>query len=208
LKGAFAPALPGAVLPPKMDAAEKTYKLTCPHDKGGGDKMIVKINNNNVSVTIPKTINVNDGGQRKTRSGDKFTFKWFNHKQVIASTLPSLPGTIVAEAKPIIFATVSHAFFNSRMNDQIEQTAMSKLVTELMQEAQTMLLQQTVEQGCNAVLSINCNISTDSTGDKGNSKIVIVTLIGTPCVVVTNNNVSAVSTTAEAILVPEMSYYG
>jgi len=92
---------------------------------------------------------------------------------------------------------------------EIEQTAMSKIVTELMQEAQTMLLQQTVEQGCNAVLSINCNISTDSSGDRGNSKIVIVTLIGTPCVVVTNNNVSAaVTTTAEAILVPEMSYYG
>jgi len=121
LKGAFAPALPGVVLPPKLDAAEKTYKLTCPHDKGGGDKMIVKINNNNVSVTIPKTINNvnNDGrGQRKIRSGDKFTFKWSNHKQVIASTLPSLPGTIVAEAKPIIFANVSHAFFNMRMNDR------------------------------------------------------------------------------------------
>ena len=40
-----------------------------------------------------------------------------------------------------------------------------------MQEAQTMLLQQAVEEGCNAVLSINCNVSTDSSGEHGKLSI-------------------------------------
>ena len=61
-------------------------------------------------------------------------------------------------------------------NDLIEseQTSMSKKIEGLMQEAQTMLLQKSLELGCNAVLSINCSVSTDSTGEYGNSKIVIL----------------------------------
>ena len=35
---------------------------------------------------------------------------------------------------------------------------MSKKVGDLMQEAQTVLLQKTVEVGCNAILRINSNI--------------------------------------------------
>ena len=71
-----------------------------------------------------------------------------------------------------------------------------------MQEAQTMLLQKAVEEGCNAVLSINCNISTDSSGEHGNSKIVIVTLIGTPCVVMPLSEMPSVE--AKATIVPEI----
>jgi len=81
---------------------------------------------------------------------------------------------------------------------------MSKHVGSLMQEAQTILLQQAVEAGCNAVLSINCNVSMDSSGEHGNSKIVIVTMIGTPCVVMPMSQMPAVQ--AEAIVVPEFTH--
>ena len=91
-------------------------------------------------------------------------------------------------------------------NDLIEseQTSMSKKIEGLMQEAQTMLLQKSLELGCNAVLSINSSLSTDSTGEYGNSKIVIVTLIGTPCVIMPLSSLPAVK--AEAIVMPEIIY--
>ena len=81
---------------------------------------------------------------------------------------------------------------------------MSKKVGDLMQEAQTVLLQKTVEVGCNAILSINSNISIDSSGDSGNSKIVIVTVIGTPCVIMPATDLPAVN--VEATVIPEYTY--
>jgi hypothetical protein len=85
-----------------------------------------------------------------------------------------------------------------------EQTAMAKQVGGLMQEAQTMLLQKTVECGCNAVLSITCNVSTDSSGDDGNSKLVVVTMIGTPCVIMPASEMPVVN--AQARLVPDFQW--
>ena len=81
---------------------------------------------------------------------------------------------------------------------------MGKQVSTLMQEAQTILLQKAVEVGCNAVLSINCNVATDSSGDHGNAKIVIVTMIGTPCIVMPLSQMPVVQ--AEATVVPEIMY--
>ena len=81
---------------------------------------------------------------------------------------------------------------------------MSRQVASLMQEAQTILLQKAVEEGCNAVLSINCNVSTDSSGDHGNVKIVIVTMIGTPCIIMPLSQMPVVQ--AEATIIPEILY--
>jgi hypothetical protein len=81
---------------------------------------------------------------------------------------------------------------------------MSRAVGNIMQEAQTLLLQKTVEAGCNAVLSVSCNISTDSSGEHGNSKIVIVTMLGTPCVIMPSSLLPAVD--AEAVVIPEILY--
>lgn len=205
LKGAYAPPLRGVVLPPKMDPAVKKYSATVPSDKKGGDKMVLNLKGVEVSVTIPQKYKIpNGGGVRAIKPGDKFYFEWGHRERVIASTLPSLPGTTVVEAKPMIFANVSDAFFSRQYNDQREQTNMSKQVGNLMQEAQTMLLQQAVEQGCNAVLSINANVSSDSSGEHGNSKIVIVTLTGTPCVVMPLDSVPVVQ--AQATVIPEVIY--
>ncbi|CAB9530669.1 expressed unknown protein [Seminavis robusta] len=204
LRGAYAPPLPGVAQPTKLDPEIKKYRLTVPQGKGAGDRMIVSIKGREVSVRIPDNFVTDGGGSRPIKPGDKFTFEWGDRDRVIASTLPTLPGSTVVEAKPILFANVSHAFFHARHNDQVEQTKMSKIVQGLMQEAQSILLQKTVEEGCNAVLSINCNVSTDSSGDNGNSKIVIVTMIGTPCVVMPLSQLPAVQ--AEVTVVPEMLY--
>ena len=46
------------------------------------------------------------------------------------------------------------------------------------------LRQQAAELGCNAVLGITFNVTNDSSGERGNFKVVIATVCGTPCVVV------------------------
>lgn len=165
--------------------------------------MILDLNGTQVSVTIPLKHTTGDGSVRTIRPGDKFQFEWGHRERVIASTLPSLPGTTVVEAKPMIFANISDAFFSRRLNDQKEQTNMSKRVGTLLQEAQTQLLQQAVEAGCNAVLGIQNNITIDSSGESGNSKIVIVTLTGTPCVVMRLDDLPVVQ--SEAVLIPDYS---
>lgn len=204
LRGAFAPPLPGIVLPERLDPVAKTYSVTVPDDKGPGDKMTFVIKGHEVSITIPIVVKSSYGSVRKIRSGDKFSFVWGDRDRVIASTLPSLPGAVVVEAKPILWANVSHAFRQLNWNDQKEQTSMSKQVGTLMQEAQTMLLQKAVECGCNAVLSISSNVSTDSSGDEGNSKLVIVTMIGTPCVVMPASEMPVVN--AQATMVPDFQW--
>ena len=118
LKGAFAPPLPNVVLPQRLDPTIKKYSLTVPHDKGPGDKMVVHIKGRDVSVTIPQTKKLDTGKVRPIQSGDKFIFEWGDRELVIASTMPSLPGTVVVEAKPIIFATASLAFHSARYNDR------------------------------------------------------------------------------------------
>lgn len=203
LKGAYAPPLPGVALPPKMDPTVRKYMATVPKDKQGGDKMLLELNGLQISITIPLKYKNSEGSVRPIRPGDKFQFEWGHRERVIASTLPSLPGTTVVEAKPMIFANISDAFFSRRFNDQKEQTNMSKRVGVLLQEAQTQLLQQAVEAGCNAVLGIQQNITIDSSGESGNSKIVIVTLTGTPCVVMRLDNLPVVQTAA--VLVPDFN---
>ena len=204
LRGAYAPPLPNVVQPPKLDPTVKKYKLTVPHDKGAGDTMVVEINGGLVGVTIPQSVRDPDGSVRRIRHGDKFTFEYSDRERVVASTLPTLPGTTIVEAKPIVWANASYAFRKNQFNDQHEQTSMSKKVGEIMQEAQMLLLQKTVEAGCNAVLSINSNISIDSSGENGNSKIVVATLIGTPCVIMPSSQLPVVE--AEASVIPEMLY--
>ena len=161
-----------------------------------GDEMELNLKGSVVKVKIPATIGDSDGRRRKIRPGDKFTFQWGFREKVIASTLPALPGATVAEAKPMIYANVAERSSYS------DRTVMSTRVGDLMQEAQTMLLQRAIELGCNAVLSINCNVSTDSHGSENNWTTVIVTLIGTPCVVMPLESMPLVE--AEATLLPEM----
>ena len=118
LRGAYAPPLPNVIQPEKLDPEIKKYRLTVPHDKGPGDRMIVMIKGREVSVRIPQNFVTNDGGSRKIKPGDKFIYESGDRDLVIASTLPSLPGATVVEAKPILYATASLAFFRAQYNDR------------------------------------------------------------------------------------------
>ena len=119
LRGAYAPPLPNVVQPEKLDPEIKKYRLVVPHDKGPGDKMVVMIKGREVSVRIPQNFVTPEGGSRRIRPGDKFIYESGDRDLVIASTLPSLPGATVVEAKPILYATASHAFFRMNMvNDR------------------------------------------------------------------------------------------
>lgn len=118
LVGAYAPPLPGVELPPKLDPEVKTYAATVPAGKGGGDKMTLNLKGHDVTITIPRTLIKADGSSRRIKPGDKFAFKWGFREKVIASTLPSLPGSYVVQAKPMIYSNVSDAFFEHGMNDR------------------------------------------------------------------------------------------
>jgi uncharacterized protein YbjQ (UPF0145 family) len=122
------------------------------------------------------------------KPGDRFRFQLdvsksiVTSKHVIASTLPTVPGMVIAQAKPIIWGSVSHAFgAGSRGSGQ---QAMGRMVGTLMQDVQTQIMEQAVLVGCNAVLGMNFNVTNDSSGDHGHFKLVIVTVYGTPCTVV------------------------
>ena len=118
LKGAYAPPLPNVVQPPKLNPTMKQYKLTVPPDKGPGDTMTVEIHGRLVTVTIPPTVRMADGTVCKTKPGHKFTFEYGDRERVVASTLPTLPGTTVVEAKPIVWANASYAFYKRNYNDR------------------------------------------------------------------------------------------
>lgn len=195
LKGAYAPPLPGVVLPPKLDPTVREYVATVPAGKGGGDTMVVTLEGQEIPVPIPRSIRVPRDTYRSPIPGDKFKFRSGSREKVIASTLPSLPGTTVVEAKPMIYSNVSE-FFSVRRNKESE-TDINVKVARLIQEAQTQLLQQAVEQGCNAVLSINCNV-TDNYHREKYSKL--VTLLGTPCVLMRSEDLPAIQ--SEAYVVP------
>jgi hypothetical protein len=103
LQGAYAPPLAGMTLPPLLKG-DKKFAFVVPQGKIGGDSMTVAIDGQHTEILIPRF--KPDGSRYK--AGDKFMCiiqgDW---TKVIASTLPSLPGTIIVESKPIIWASVT-----------------------------------------------------------------------------------------------------
>jgi hypothetical protein len=153
LYGAYAPPLQGIPLPKPLDPVEKRYCVTCPPDKKGGDTMIVDIKGREQTILIPKYVvkkiySDNNGAKIPTKPGDKFSWTNSEWKNVIASTLPSLPGGTTIEAKPMIWASASKTYVrNSNINE-------GKQVGPMLQVAQQQLLIQAFNVGCNAVSGI------------------------------------------------------
>ena len=73
---------------------------------------------------------------------------------------------------------------------------MSQKMGALLQEAQEGLLRKAIELQCNSVLGMTINITTDSSGEHGNAKCVIVTVCGTPCCVSPSADIPAVQVDA------------
>ena len=82
----------------------------------------------------------------------------------------------------------------------------SEAVTDLLQTAQEELLKRTLEVGCNAALGVNTTITTDSSGDRGQYKYIIVCLTATPAVVVTSRTLPMAQATVVEPLEPCVNY--
>ena len=114
----------------------------------------------------------------------------------MASTLPALPGMVIVEAKPMIWAIV-------RLNNE---RAHPESVAKLMQTAHSELLQKTLDVGCNAALGVNTTITTDSSGENGSYSYIIVCQTATPVVVVPTATDLPVAVPASAPIQPYVNY--
>mmetsp|Transcript_9800 Transcript_9800/g.22583 ORF Transcript_9800/g.22583 Transcript_9800/m.22583 type:complete len:206 (-) Transcript_9800:118-735(-) len=188
LTGAYAPPIPGIDIP-KVPEAERKFTVKIPPGMGPGNVFTVTILNVPRKLTVPPG---HYGGSRMTVTvkGDV--------QKVIASTLPQLPGMEIVQAKPIVFGSVSYSY---QAGSGIQgQQSMGQKVGELMQEAQSKILNEALNVGCNAVLGMSFNVTNDSSGDRGYSKLIIVTACGTPCSVVPSGSLPIVE--ADAVLQP------
>jgi len=189
LLGAYAPPLPDVARPPPLEG-KRVFKVVVPDGKTSGNTMEIRLPGSGrvATIRIPHR-------DPPLRAGDSFTHEIpAEINRVIASTLPSLPGALVVESKPIIWSSVSSTFRD------FSQKAMGKAVGDLMQQCQAELLSRTIDVGCNVVLGVNMNVTMDSGGETGHSKIVIVTMTGTPCIIVQTSHMPTVE--AEAVVIP------
>lgn len=155
----------------------RTFQTTVPPTtKGptsGKTKKTLHIDGKAIHVTIPRGL----------RSGDSFTFSIESYEtdKIFATTLPTIPGMEVISSKPIVYASASRQANNAPGYDH---KSMAEEVSHLMQRAQKQLSEEVIRVECNACLGMAFNITNDSLGDTGRGKMVLVTVTGTPCVVV------------------------
>lgn len=161
--------------------------------------MTVSVRGKHTQITIPQK---NPDTGLRYKPGEKFSYTAPSEmEKVISSTLHSIPGMETVQCKPVIWATASIAYFRGNfLNDQSEQTSMAYAVGGLLKTAQEELQDKTIDVGCNAVLGMTVNITSDSSGERGNSKIVIVTICGTPCSIMPMLTLPTVN--VEAAVVP------
>ena len=109
----------------------------------------------------------------------------FDDTGVICSTLPSLPGMTVIDAKSIIFGTASVTYTDCAQSQskaiQLQKQHASHL-ERLLAQGHAQLKQQAAAMGCNAVLAVTFNIAQH--GSERWYKSDSVTVCGTPCYLV------------------------
>ena len=87
----------------------KEFKVTVPYDKREGDTMVVALRGQEMVIKIPKG----------KKPGDVFFVRSpAQTSKVISSTLPTIPGMVTVQSKPIIWSTVSFAYFRNNFNDR------------------------------------------------------------------------------------------
>jgi len=195
LQGAIAPSI--SVVPEEnLPSLNKptTFKVTVPSSvvkpSDGSVTMRCNVNGTSKIIKIPEGL----------RQGDTFRFTESKPEieKIFTSTLPSIPGMEIIQSKQIVWGSVSYSFYGG----SFDQQAMGNMVGKLMGDAQTKVMEQVIAQRCNACLAMAFNVTNDSSGERGNQKLVIVTAHGTPCVVVpttTVRAVAAVTATAPAL---------
>ena len=158
LQGAYAPAL--APIPPLPSTL---VAVTVPPSAGlqaGGVTLTVQAGGGLVNVVIPDGLG----------PGDTFNVSVPDNTRVICSNLPTVPGHEIVLAKPIIWAADCAGSPPTR--SWVQEEAGS-----LLQKVQAQLIHQAIQQGCNAVLGVTFNVSSETYGG------VQVTMLGTPCFV-------------------------
>jgi hypothetical protein len=172
----------GVSKPPPLRGFEK-FMIKIPADKKSGDKLKINIRGRFVDITIPRGVVDN----RLLRGGDQFEVSTpGDRNKVIASTLHTLPGLTIVECKPMIFASVTSSF--TYIMQYTHAADVGKSVTALLQQCQAELLERTMAVGCNAVLGVSNTVANDSSGETGTRKVIIVTMTGTPCIVVSDHS--------------------
>jgi len=153
--GETAPAVRPNVKLPKLTPT-KTYKIPVPRDCVAGDEFRAELDGVDTILKVPDDFTHVRGTRIiHTVRGDD--------DQIIASTLPTVPGYEIVLAKPIVYGCVM---------------APAMPVGELVQQAQDQLTSQAMANNCNAVLGMHFSITTD-----GKEKTPVVAAFGTPCVV-------------------------
>ena len=162
LRGAYAPAL--APIPPLPSTL---VAVTVPPKAGlqaGGVTLTVQAGGGLVNVVIPDGLG----------PGDTFNVSVPDNTRVICSNLPTVPGHEIVLAKPIIWAADCAGLPPSIRDASIR---VQEEAGSLLQKVQAQLIQQAIQQGCNAVLGVTFNVSSETFGR------VQVTMLGTPCFV-------------------------
>lgn len=134
------------------------------------------------SITLPSGL----------KAGDDFSFtvKIDETKDVYASTLHCIPGMDIIHSKEIVYGSVS--VYSDSMGRHIHELG------HLIQKATDAARREAILKGCNAVLGMTYNVANDSSGQYGENKTVIVTAVGTPCVVVKSQAVAQPTVAASA----------
>ena len=191
----------GASKPPPLRKTQK-FMIKVPAGMKSGDNVTVDMNGKFVNLPVPRGY---DG--RVLKAGEKFEVVDPGDKgKVIASTLHALPGSTIVECKAMIFASVTQTCVI--YSNEASATGVSKSVAELLQKCQGELLERTIAVGCNAVLGISSTVASDSSGETGARKVIIVTMTGTPCIVVSNYSQSFPNARLRATAPPAASAVG
>ena len=94
LQSAYAPPLPNTPVPDAPEGSHE-HEVVIPKGLKKGDTFPVEIKGQTVSVTVPKG----------NHSGDIIKYRDKGQiEKVLASTLPMVPGFVIVQSKPVIWA--------------------------------------------------------------------------------------------------------
>jgi hypothetical protein len=165
-------------IPKEIKSCVKSFRIKVPKGKRSGDSIPAAVPGSAPFwVTVP----------RGKVAGETFisTVVKPNIELVYASTLPYLPGMVTIITKPILFASASKVLISQQHLSQTERIGV------LMKQANAMILEQALHCKCNAVLGMAFNVAVTRESHS-------VTVVGTPCVVVRNEEaVPNVTVTSE-----------
>lgn len=173
LKGAYPEPLTDS-LPEFNLQPSKKYNVKPPSTSSclPGTQFLRKVHGKTVVMTIPE-------GFDKTKAS-RFQYTHLGDvDQVIATTLPTVPGYSIIASKPIVYGCETLTFDDRGFSGK---PTMAQIIAKLTQDAQYQIQSQAIEAECNSVVGVQFSVAT-SHPSEGVAKVA-VTAFGTPCVIV------------------------